>query len=432
MNRSGFVYILALLVVLVVTTVAVTMAEAGGLHLRAGADRSARQQCREAALGVLRAVGNDLDTALAAGRLPQLITVASAGEALGGCTVVILGRDPSGQRPAFGLIPAAGRLDVNAVPAAPLAALPGMTPEIAAAIIDWRDADETPQEGGAERGDGAYAGAAVPYAPRNGPIAVLDELRLVRDVTPLLWAGEDANRNGLLDAGEDADGDGRLAPGLIDLLTVESREPANAPDGSARTRLDRQRDLRARLTALFGAERGAALDRLAQEQQPFANRLDLCAALELSAAEAAALWPCITGPEGRVGLLDAASAPEAVLVAAVGAEWAGRIIAARPADPVAAGPGWLAAALGRDGARAIGHLLTCGSYRFLLDLVAVRDDGAGWARLLAEVDCSAGLARVVSIRPAENLGWPLPAATPERIRRQRPADLPAFLASGTP
>lgn len=431
-QRQGFVYITALLVVLVVAGIAMLLAGGGGQRLRAGSGIAARDAARSAALGVLRAAVNDLDTAMAAGSLPELRSVAPEGEVVGDCTVMLIGRDPSGSGTLFGLIPEAGRIDVNNATAARLAALPGCDEAIAAAIVDWRDADDVPGDGGAERGDGAYSGAAVAYAPRNAPIETLEELRLVRGVTDTLWFGEDANRNGRLDASEDANSNGRLDPGLCDLLSLENRESANAPDGTARTPITRMGELRNRLIALFGAARGAELATAAQERQPYANRLELIGALGLEDGEAASLWPFLIGPEGRVGLIDAASCREDVLAAALGSELASHIIAMRPANGAAADPAWLAEALGRETARSAGMVLTVGSYRFRADLLAVRNDGSGWARLEAVIDCSAGTTRVAGIRPIECLGWPLPWATPSRLRSAAPRDVAAFLATGQP
>lgn len=432
MNRGGFVYIMALLVILVVAGIAMLLASGGGRQLRAGSSSAARDEARAAALGVLRAVVNDLDTAMSAGSMPYLPTVQAAGESVGGCTVLLVGRDPAAASAVNGLIALSGRVDVNNAPAAILAALPGCDGAIAAAIVDWRDSDDTPVDGGAERNGGAYTGAATAYAPRNAPIELLDELRLVRGVTDTLWFGEDANQNGRPDAGEDADGDGRLDPGLRDLLSLENREPLTAPDGTARTPVTRQNELRNRLIALLGATRGATLATEAQQRQPFANRLDLIAALDLEDGEAATLWPYLSGPEGRVGLIDAATAREDVLVAVLGRDAAVRVVAMRPAGNAALDPAWLADALGRDLARSAGMLLTLGSYRFRADILAVRGDGSGWARIDADIDCSSGTARVASIRPAEAQGWPLPWAAPAMLRAAAPRDPATFLATGQP
>src|SRR5262249_51109646 len=62
-----------------------------------------------------------------------------------------------------------------------LMTLPGMTDSIADAILDWIDPDDEQREQGAERD--YYSNLPHPYAPRNGPLASIEELLLVRDVT---------------------------------------------------------------------------------------------------------------------------------------------------------------------------------------------------------------------------------------------------------
>ncbi|HXT57103.1 MAG TPA: hypothetical protein VN699_00645 [Pirellulales bacterium] len=80
--------------------------------------------------------------------------------------------------------------------------LPGMTPDVADAILDWIDPDETARQNGAERD--VYSGQSPSYAPKNGPLESVEELLLVRGVTPLLLFGMDADRNGVVDAREAA------------------------------------------------------------------------------------------------------------------------------------------------------------------------------------------------------------------------------------
>lgn len=81
-----------------------------------------------------------------------------------------------------------------------LLALPGMTEEIAEAILDWLDEDEEQRLMGAEVE--YYGSLSTPYTPTNGPISSVDELLLVKGVTPTLLFGADVNRNGMLDADE--------------------------------------------------------------------------------------------------------------------------------------------------------------------------------------------------------------------------------------
>ena len=115
---------------------------------------------------------------------------------------------------------------------AALLLLPNMTEEIADAIVDWVDADETQRPNGAEAG--VYQGLNPPYACKNGPISTLEELLLVRGVTPQLLFGNDRNRNGVLDAGED-DGS-ELSRGWCEYLTCYGRE-VNI-DSEGLTRID--------------------------------------------------------------------------------------------------------------------------------------------------------------------------------------------------
>lgn len=53
--------------------------------------------------------------------------------------------------------------------------------EIAAAIIDWRDVNTEPSQGGAE--DEYYGSLEYPYKCKNGDFAVIEELLLVRGMT---------------------------------------------------------------------------------------------------------------------------------------------------------------------------------------------------------------------------------------------------------
>jgi hypothetical protein len=108
--------------------------------------------------------------------------------------------------------------------------LPGATREIVQAILDWTDGDDDKREVGAERDD--YERLDPPITPRNGPIESIEELLLVKGVTPELLYGEDFNRNGRLDPEED-DGaatlpmdnqDGKLDRGWSSMLTLYSRE----------------------------------------------------------------------------------------------------------------------------------------------------------------------------------------------------------------
>jgi type II secretory pathway component PulK len=139
-----------------------------------------------------------------------------------------------------------------------LLALPGMTPDVADAILDWIDSDDVARDYGAE--SDFYARLQPAYSPANGPLESIEQLLLVRGVTPELLFGYDENRNGFLDPGEierfnmgmrpgalpgqvnPAALDPNYVPppplGLAAYLTVHSREKNLARDGTPRININ--------------------------------------------------------------------------------------------------------------------------------------------------------------------------------------------------
>jgi type II secretory pathway component PulK len=135
----------------------------------------------------------------------------------------------SGQGYRYGVTDETGKININALmlldPSGTilhniLIGLPYMTEEIANSIIDYIDADTQPRSGGAE--DEYYSSLSPPYHAKNAPLDSLDELLLVKGVTPQLLYGSDINRNGIIDPDED-DSSG-LGLGWSAYLTVYSRE----------------------------------------------------------------------------------------------------------------------------------------------------------------------------------------------------------------
>ncbi|MGB1926861.1 MAG: type II secretion system protein GspK, partial [Rubripirellula sp.] len=104
------------------------------------------------------------------------------------------------------------------------------------AILDWLDEDEESREFGAEAE--YYNSLPTPYSPANGPLQTVEELLLVRGVTPNLLFGADVNRNGVIDSDEQqrfgvtADTPGAF--GWAAYLTVHGAEANRRSDGSLR------------------------------------------------------------------------------------------------------------------------------------------------------------------------------------------------------
>jgi DNA uptake protein ComE-like DNA-binding protein len=71
------------------------------------------------------------------------------------------------------VIDEASKLNVNTATKKQLLELPDMTEEIADAIIDWRDKNDIPRQGGAE--GGYYENLRYGYSIRNGPFRTIDD-----------------------------------------------------------------------------------------------------------------------------------------------------------------------------------------------------------------------------------------------------------------
>lgn len=135
-----------------------------------------------------------------------------------------------------------------------LMALPGMTEDVADAILDWLDSDDEMRPFGAELE--YYTTLPTPYSPANGPIKSVEELLLVRGVTPTLLFGADANRNGVLDADEQQRyGVSIETPGSLGwaaYLTVNGAEGNRTRDGLPRVDVNSD-DLETLYDELFDA-----------------------------------------------------------------------------------------------------------------------------------------------------------------------------------
>jgi type II secretory pathway component PulK len=123
-----------------------------------------------------------------------------------------------------------------------LMALPSMTDEIADAILDWLDADDNSRDNGAEVD--YYSSLTPPYAARNGSLQSIEELLLVRGVTPQLLFGLDAVPMGLIEAAPEMalDGvdnsDGSMDHGWAAYFTLYSAESTLKADGTAKIDLN--------------------------------------------------------------------------------------------------------------------------------------------------------------------------------------------------
>ena len=195
------------------------------------------------------------------------------------------GGTAEGGRILYGVSDEESRLNVNRATADELLKLQKMTPDVVAAILDWRDPDNRVSPGGAETE--FYASVPLPRLPRNGPLQTTRELLMVNGVSRQLLMGEDANQNGLLDPEED-DGDesfpldnrdGLLDAGWSGSLTVDSSVASETAAGQER--VDVQSADEKSLTSIPGISASLAKAIIAyRAQNKFENLADL---LEVSA-----------------------------------------------------------------------------------------------------------------------------------------------------
>ena len=139
-----------------------------------------------------------------------------------------------------------GKLNVNTATRDQLLGLQdwGMEPAIADAIIDWRDADDTPGEEGTEAG--YYENLTYPYVIRNGPFKTIRELLKVRGVTEDLFYGKDPNVSGPSDTTARNGGSasqassGATAPdqAWIGLLTCYASSSTQDPTGATQVNIN--------------------------------------------------------------------------------------------------------------------------------------------------------------------------------------------------
>ncbi len=156
-------------------------------------------------------------------------------------TLVVLEKNTSALMP---VLAAAGEesadVDVDNIAVSLLMALPGMTEDVADAILDWIDEDDEARPFGAE--SEYYTAMPTPYSTANGPLRSVEELLLVRGVTPSLLFGGDVNRNGVIDADEQQrygisiDTPGAL--GWAAYLTVHGAEANKRRDGTPRIKVN--------------------------------------------------------------------------------------------------------------------------------------------------------------------------------------------------
>ena len=239
--------------------------------------------------------------------------------------------------------------------------------------------------------------------------------------TRTILYGEDANLNGVLDPNED-DGtrslpednaDGKLDPGILEYVTVFSRESNKRSDGTDRINISRFNDqVRQLLTDTFGDQRAQELAAPFPPNSPITSPLDFYIRSSMTQQEFSQISDAITTRTGDYasGLVNINTASEQVLacIPGIGADKAGTVVAARLSRGQAdTDITWLVDAIGQEGALQAGRYITGRSWQCSADVAAVGRHGRGYRRVRVVIDSSSGTPKIVYRRDLSSLGWAL-------------------------
>lgn len=343
----------------------------------------------------------------------------------------------------YGLTDEASKLNVNASPAASLEKLPRLTPALVAALRDFIDEDDVPRPEGAEQD--YYSGLPRPYTIRNGPLASLDELLLVRGFTPELLHGSVAARESSTNSeAPPSAGDSRPVRGLSQFLTIASYDPDTANDGTYRINFNSPTaelpagELPASLTNFLAALRtnGVTLTHAADLlEATLTVKDDKGTEVELAAgigkAELATVLERFSASAELQadGLVNVNTASAAVLATLPGVDeaLAESIVSARDAI----GPdrkmtiAWLYQEGVVDAAKfkALAPLLTARSFQFTFQVIGYGMPSGRFRVLEAGIDVAPGTRRITYLRDVTRRGLPFTpggeaeSAPPRSVKR---------------
>jgi DNA uptake protein ComE-like DNA-binding protein len=105
----------------------------------------------------------------------------------------------------FGITDESTKVNLNTAQADALMNIPGMTEDVADAIVAWRSPPGDDSGGQGAQSD-YYESLPNPYDAKNSPYETVGELLLVKGITPDVLFGYDLNHNGVIDDAERAAG----------------------------------------------------------------------------------------------------------------------------------------------------------------------------------------------------------------------------------
>lgn len=428
-SERGSVLVIVLWVAIGLVSIALYFANQMTYELRASDNRASGLQAEQAIAGGARYVSWVLYNYATNGAVPDSSLFKCEAVPVGDAKFWLIGRDLAAENaaePSFGLVDEGRKLSLNDAGTNVLEYLPGISYDFADAILDWRGTNSS----------GTLDYTSLGYQPKYAPFETLDELRLVYGSTMQMLAGEDLNRNGVLDKSEkDENSNGELDPGLFEYATVYTREPNYHSDGSAMTNVNTATE--AQFRDLFQSAGTASATSMAQaiyryahppqgQGHTFTGLLDVALFLRnqnMSTDDFARLEPLVTTSTnayfyGRVNVDTAGADVLIALFMGVGIDEQSAISAAQNLvnyreqnASYLSSVAWLIDALGNNSpvitALARGDYVTTRSYQFTADIAAVGPFGRGYRRVKFIFDVSDGSPKILYRQDLSRLGWAL-------------------------
>ena len=334
---------------------------------------------------------------------------------------------------AYGLTDEASKINLNSASEEMLLKLPGMTAELAASIIDWRDEDSEVSTGGAE--NEYYLLQPEPYNCKSAPLQTVEEILLIKGASAELLYGEDTNLNGILDDHENDgdlsapsdDRDGRLDTGFYDYVTVYSVEANTDSEGNERINVNdsgSRSDIQTALQEVVKEERALEIMNMVSTNPSYDNLLDFYFQVGLTSEEFAPLADKLTTSDDETlpGLVNVNTASKEVLLCLPGLEEseAEALLSYRERNDEQTSLAWVVDVLERDKAVAIGSYITARSSQYSADIVCLSGNGRAYKRYKAVFDVQTGSPRMVYWKSLTSFGWPLNREIVATLRQGQP------------
>lgn len=462
-GSSGSILIIVLWVALGLVTIALYFANSMSFEMRAADNRVSGLAAEQAVEGGARYVKQVLTTFATNGAVPAVTLYQSEAVPVGDAHFWLIGRPVTetveNDQVFFGLVDEGAKINLNYASEQTLLLLTNMTEQLAANVADWRNTNGTTSANG--DGPMVYAQLDPSYTMKSAPFETVEELKLVYPMDLGLLYGEDRNWNGALDPSEaDTNRNNVVDPGLLEYVTVYSKEPNTGPDGAAAVNVSNPSAVSTQLTEILstnltserltqvlgqlgisaaggqgaggqsgggggpgggqstGGQSGAPAPAPAAPTQTTNNSpLAFYSAGGFTSEEFAVIAPLITVTNGSFiyGRVNVNTAPAPVLACLPGltTDLAEQLVSYRKSSPeTLTSVAWVSEALGQNNAEALAKLaasdcITTRSYQFSADIAAIGPHGRGYRRVKFIFDLSSGQPEIVYRRDLGYLGWAL-------------------------